>query len=118
MRNKLKDSQIKSFSKPGRYSDGDGLYISVSKSGSRSWVFMYNKRGRRREMGLGSYGSGAAQVSLAQARVKAEEIRSILGDGGDPFVELAVRTRFRFNSLPWLISFVKPVSGRRKRGSV
>ena len=30
-------------------------------------------------------------VSLAQARVKAEEVRTILGPGGDPFTEMAER---------------------------
>ena len=37
------------------------------------------------------YGSGARQVSLAAARVKAEEVREILGRGGDPLRDMAER---------------------------
>jgi hypothetical protein len=33
--------------------DGGGLYLHVSKSGARSWIFRYMRRGRAREMGLG-----------------------------------------------------------------
>lgn len=91
MRHRLTDKQIKSIQKPGRYADGDGLYLSVSKTGSRSWTFLFMKNKRRREMGLGSYDRSTSQVSLAIARTKAEEIRSILGMGGDPFVEFSER---------------------------
>ena len=91
MRHKLTDKQIKSLSEPGRYADGDGLYLKVSKSGSKAWTFLFQKNKRRREMGLGSYNFGTAQVSLAKARQKAEEIRTILGSGGDPFVEFSER---------------------------
>ncbi|RCS24515.1 site-specific integrase [Phyllobacterium salinisoli] len=71
--------------------DGDGLWLHRSKTGTRSWVFIYVKNGRRREMGLGSYGSGTGQVSLATARRKADAIREIVGNGGDPFKELPER---------------------------
>ena len=91
MRHRLTDKQVRTIDKPGRYADGDGLYLSVSKSGTRSWTFLYQRNGRRREMGIGGYGTGTAQVSLAIAREKAEEIRSILGSGGDPFVEFSER---------------------------
>jgi integrase len=42
-------------------------------------------------MGLGPYGSGTGQVSLADARIKADEIRTILGNSGDPFSETEAR---------------------------
>ena len=41
--------------KPGRHSDGGGLYLNVSPSGSKTWLFMWARDGKRREMGLGSY---------------------------------------------------------------
>ncbi|MDM7932236.1 Arm DNA-binding domain-containing protein [Tabrizicola sp.] len=37
---------------PGRLSDGGGLYLVVKPSGTKSWVFMWRKDGRSREMGL------------------------------------------------------------------
>lgn len=90
-RNKLTATQARGLSKPGRVGDGDGLYLNVSKSGTKSWVFIYIRDGRRREMGLGAFGSGTAQVGLVAARAKADEIRAILGRGGDPFAEMRER---------------------------
>ena len=52
---------------PGRYADGNGLYLFVQPSGTRSWIQRLVVRGRRRELGLGS----VALVSLAEAREKA-----------------------------------------------
>ena len=39
--------------KPGRYGDGDGLWLQVSDGGGRSWLLRYQLRGRARHMGLG-----------------------------------------------------------------
>ncbi|SMF53101.1 Integrase [Xaviernesmea oryzae] len=91
-RNLLTVAEIKAATKP-KLRDGDGLWLHTSKSGSRSWVFIYVRHGRRREMGLGNYGTGTGQVSLSAARVKAEEIRTILGRGGDPFTEMEERKK-------------------------
>ncbi|MEO0546805.1 MAG: integrase arm-type DNA-binding domain-containing protein [Pseudomonadota bacterium] len=95
MRHTLKDSQCRAVEKPGRLADGDGLYLSVSKTGSKSWVFMFTRGGRRREMGLGSYGRGTAPVSLSLAREKADEARQILARGGDPLVDMKERAALR-----------------------
>ncbi|WP_420882136.1 Arm DNA-binding domain-containing protein [Rhizobium gallicum] len=78
---------------PGRHSDGGGLYLNVSKTGAKSWLFMWVSSGKRYEMGLGSAGrAGRAEIiSLKQAREKAEEIRSILGRKGNPFMEASDR---------------------------
>jgi hypothetical protein len=65
---------------PGSYADGGGLYLQVAPGGSKSWIFRYQRAGRRREFGLG--GTGA--VSLAQAREKAIEARRLLAAGSDP----------------------------------
>jgi integrase len=90
-RNKLTVTQVKAVSKPGKLGDGDGLYLHTAASGRKSWVFVFIRNGRRREMGLGPFGSGTGEVSLAAARGKADEIRAILGRGGDPFTEMAER---------------------------
>ena len=52
---------------PGRHADGNGLYLFVQPSGTRSWIQRLLVRGRRRELGLGSL----ALVPLAEAREKA-----------------------------------------------
>jgi integrase len=65
---------------PGRHSDGGGLYLNVTETGARSWLFIWKVAGRRREMGLGS----ARDVPLARARELAAECRSIVADGRDP----------------------------------
>lgn len=88
---KLTSTQIKAAKEPCRLSDGDGLYFVARRGGSRTWSFVYIRNGKRRELGLGSFGSGTGQVSLAAARAKADEIREILGRGGDPFSETAER---------------------------
>lgn len=90
-RNRLTVTRIKSHTKPGKLADGDGLYLQTGRTGSQSWVFVFIRQGRRRELGLGSFGAGTGQVSLAAARVKADEIREILGRDGDPFTELSSR---------------------------
>jgi integrase len=86
-RNKLNATQVRAATKPGVLGDGDGLYLRVGKQGAKSWIFVWRRRGRRHEMGLG----GATIVSLAAARTKAEEARAILGRAGDPWSEMAER---------------------------
>ncbi len=66
--------------KPGRYGDGRGLYLVVSDTGARKWVFRYTFAGRVTEMGLGS----ADSITLAQARDKAHEARKLVSEGVNP----------------------------------
>ena len=48
----------------GRHHDGAGLYLVVNEARhgarSRSWLFTWTSKGKRREMGLGSYGNDGA----------------------------------------------------------
>ena len=67
----------------GRHADGNGLYLFVQPSGTRSWIQRLVIRGRRRELGLGS----VALVSLAEAREKALANRKLAREGGDPLAE-------------------------------
>ena len=73
---------VATLTKPGRHSDGGGLYLNITASGARSWVFMWKTDGKRREMGLGSQ----RDVPLAKARERAAEARQKLADGQDPIV--------------------------------
>ena len=71
---------VATLAAPGRHSDGGGLYLNVTASGARSWVFMWKVAGKRREMGLGSL----RDVPLAKARDRAADARQKLTDGLDP----------------------------------
>lgn len=66
--------------KPGRHADGLGLYLLVSKGGAKSWVLRVQVNGRRRDIGLGSI----AELTLAEARDRARELRKIAKSGRDP----------------------------------
>lgn len=100
---KLSDKQIKAAAGPARLGDGDGLYLIVRrppidketgqpkldkktgrpKKGSKSWSFVWIRKGRRNEMGLGGYPA----VSLAQAHKLAAEVRTQIAAGLDPKAE-------------------------------
>lgn len=80
-RHRLTETKVKAMTAPGVYSDGDGLYLRVRAGGSRQWIFVYRRAGKRTEIGLGGYGQGTAPVSLALAREKAEGIRERLARG-------------------------------------
>ena len=67
----------------GRHADGNGLYLFVQPSGTRSWVQRLVVRGRRRELGLGA----VALVPLAEAREQALANRRRARSGGDPLTE-------------------------------
>lgn len=77
---KLNARQVESLSAPSTYEDGEGLRLSIQKSGRKSWVFRFQINGRRREMGLGSY----PQVSLKDARLACSGYRIQLKSGIDP----------------------------------
>ena len=68
---------------PGRHCDGQGLYLVVQPTGTRSWVQRIVIRGRKRELGLGS----TALVPLAEAREQALANRKLARQGGDPLAE-------------------------------
>src|SRR6202020_1891284 len=78
-------AQFVRTAKPGRYCDGDGLYLLVKKSGARFWVFRYKVNGSKlREAGLGRAGEGRNSVRLAEAREKASTLFRQVKRGIDP----------------------------------
>jgi integrase len=78
--NKLTAIQVARLKKPGRHCDGAGLWLQVSISGSKAWLFQFKRDGRARQMGLG----GLHTVSLQEARIRARQARQSLLDGIDP----------------------------------
>jgi integrase len=80
-------AQFVRTAKPGRYCDGDGLYLLVKKSGTRFWVFRYKVNGSKlREAGLGRAGEGRNSVRLAEAREKASVLFRQVRNGIDPLL--------------------------------
>jgi integrase len=68
---------------PGRYIDGGplgrGLYLQTTPGGA-SWLLRYERDGRERWMGLGSF----ADFGLKEARARAKAARQLLADNIDP----------------------------------
>lgn len=77
---KLTSAFVRTVKEPGRYQDGDGLMLSVSGKGAKSWLVKLQAGGKRREYGLGS----AKDVTLSEARDKAREYRRMVRAGIDP----------------------------------
>lgn len=77
---RLTTLEVKNLKKPGYYCDGGGLYLQVSKTGSKSWIMRYTLSGKPCEMGLGSFNA----FTLAEARARAKEQRKLLTDGINP----------------------------------
>ena len=86
--NKLTALAIARLKTPGRYSDGHGLYLQVSETGTKSWLFRYKKRDERGRdnnhwMGLGPLHT----YSLQEARERARWARQLIGSQRDPLAE-------------------------------
>jgi len=74
---------VRNLKAPGRYCDGNGLYLVVDPSGAKRWILRTIVQGRRTDIGLGS----ARLVSLAEAREQAVTLRKYARSGGDPVAE-------------------------------
>ena len=63
-----------------KHFDEHGLILRVRASGSKHWIWRGTVRGRRRDLGLGTF----PYVSLGEAREKAFEYRRLAKAGEDP----------------------------------
>lgn len=73
---------------PGKYEDGGGLRLVVSQTGAKKWVLRFTIKGKRREMGLGSF----PDIGLADAREKSIQYRKQVKDGIDPIENRLIET--------------------------
>ena len=103
----LSDKAVRATKEPGRYLDGDGLYLVHAPGGSRNWVVRVQKSGRRRDIGLGGY----PKVPLALARKRAAEVRSQVEAGVDPVAE-----RKRASGIPTFRVAAAAVHAEHARG--
>jgi integrase len=104
---RLTATGVKAAAKPGRYGDGNGLFLLVGKSGGKSWLVRVQKDGRRRDIGLGS----AAKVPLKLARERAALVRSQIEAGIDP-----VAQRRKTAGVPSFREAAAQVHAEHKRG--
>jgi integrase len=91
--NKLTSVAIANLNVRGLYADGGGLWLQVSKWGTKAWIFRYMLNGKRHLMGLGPLHS----VSLAEARTRARQHRQIILDGFDP-LQTKAEARARYEA--------------------
>ena len=74
----LTAAKVKQLDTPGIYGDGGGLYLRIAPGGAKGWILRIQVKGKRTDRGLGGY----PKVSLAQARLRAEEARVALRKDG------------------------------------
>jgi Arm DNA-binding domain/Phage integrase central domain len=90
MAGKLKPLDIQREKTPGKYADGDGLYLIVASETSKNWSYRYWFKGKERWHGLGSFPT----VSLAGARLARDAARlRVKGDRNTPGVDLVQEKR-------------------------
>ncbi len=80
---RLTATQIRNLREPGRYNDGDGLFLELAGPNRGNWQLRATINGRRRDIGLGSL----SVVSLKDAREAAFELRRDIQRGIDPVAE-------------------------------
>jgi integrase len=80
---RLTPLQIRNLKEPGRYNDGDGLFLELTGPNKGNWQLRATVNGRRRDIGLGSL----TLVSLKEARDAAFELRRDIQRGIDPVAE-------------------------------
>jgi integrase len=98
--NRLTARTVASKDQRGRYADGGGLFLQVSKWGTKAWIFRYQRDGRERHMGLGPVHT----LSLADARERARECRRQLLEGRDPIdARVSERARSRLEALQLML---------------
>lgn len=77
---KLSDTKLRTLTKPGKVSDGRGLYLEVTTAGGRYWRMKYRHGGKEKRLAFGVY----PEVSLKVARERCDAARLVLSRGDDP----------------------------------
>jgi integrase len=90
MAGKLKPLDVERETRPGKYFDGDGLYLVVKGATSRNWIYRYRKDGKERWLGLGSL----KDISLKKARMARDAARlRVKGDRSAPGIDVVQEKR-------------------------
>src|ERR1700760_2897026 len=73
---------LKADEKDYKRSDSGGLFMLVTKTGSKLWRYAYNFDSKQKLLALGQY----PLTSLADARIKRDDAKKLLAEGIDPSV--------------------------------
>ena len=90
----LTDTKVRSLKgreKQYKVSDGRGLFLVITPSGSKYWRFRYRFADREKSLAIGVY----PDISLLEARDKAHEARKMLANDIDPGAEKQNKKRAR-----------------------
>lgn len=66
--------------KPAKLADARGLFLLIHPNGGKWWRFSYRFDSKQKTLSMGTY----PDVSLAKARTRRDEARTLLADGIDP----------------------------------
>jgi integrase len=99
----LKIKGAKAKGKDYKLADGHGVYVLVTASGTKLWRWKYRFGGKEKLMALGAY----PEVTLAAARDRFAQVRTILDAGVDPMADRKkskekAEGTFRAVALAWL----------------
>ena len=82
----LTDKEIKNAKpreKEYKLFDGNGLYMTITPDGGKRWRLKYSFEGKEKRLSLGIY----PDISLSDARVKRDQLRTSIAKGIDPSAE-------------------------------
>ena len=85
MSTNLSFKYVESLKVQGRYTDAlvTGLHLWVKPNLKKYWIFRYSQGGKQQNVSLGPY----PKVSIAEARLKAQELRNQVDSGMNPIAE-------------------------------
>lgn len=98
---KLSVKRVAALKDAGLYGDGQGLTLQVTATGTKSWLYRWERDGRERCMGLGSI----HDVTLDEARDLARDMRRLVHAGRDPIAERRTERERQKAAARKLISF-------------
>lgn len=85
MSTNLSFKYVENLKSQGRYTDAlvAGLHLWVKPNLKKYWIFRYSQGGKQQNVSLGPY----PKVSIAEARLKAQELRNQIDSGINPLTE-------------------------------
>lgn len=126
----IETAKPKAGSKVTKMSDGGGLQLWITPTGSKLWRLAYRFAGKQKLLALGAY----PIISLREARERRDEQKRLLEGGRDPSVERKVSAANTFDAVAneyleqmkadgraettiaknsWLLDFARPTLGAR-----